>query len=65
MLYLFGIAIVPWFVPVKSLAYVVTEITVHIFVLKYGEGKSRGDNKQCRNIEKLDVCNFLVLACVV
>lgn len=35
VLYLFGEAIMPWFVPVKSLAYVVTKTTVHISVLKY------------------------------
>lgn len=42
VLCLFGKAIMPWFVPVKSLAYAKT--TVHISVLKYWQRKSRGDN---------------------
>lgn len=62
ILYLFGIAIMLWFVPVKSLAYVVTKITVHVSGLKYWERKSKGDNEQCGNIENLKACNFLWLA---
>lgn len=42
ILYLFGIGIMLWFVPVKSLAYVVTKITVHVSGLKYWERKKQG-----------------------
>lgn len=40
ILYLFGIAIRAWFVPVKSLAYMVTKITVHISVLNVEKEKA-------------------------
>lgn len=51
------------FVPVKSLAYTVTKITVHIPVLKYWERKSRGNTEECRNFETSDGGQFPV-ACV-
>lgn len=53
----------PWFVPAKSLAHVVTKITAYFCAQVLGK-KKQGRYEQHRNFENLDACNFLWLACV-
>lgn len=54
----------PQFVAVKSLAYMVTKITVHISVLKCWERKSGEITNNTETLRFKTVGNFLWLVCV-
>lgn len=61
VLCVFGIAIMPRFVPAKSLAYVVTKITAYFCAQVLGK-KKQGRYERRGNSKNLDACNFLWLA---